>query len=60
MYAFMQAMGLANDYIQGCAVRASALRARANCKSPMAATADAQKQLPNYIKSILYGSNWPT
>jgi len=29
VYAFMQAMGLVNDHLEGCAVRAPALRARA-------------------------------
>ena len=40
MYAFMQAMGLVNDHIEGCAARSKALQARANFKSPMAPTAD--------------------
>lgn len=34
MYAFMQAMGLVNDHIEGCAARAKALDARAAFKSP--------------------------
>jgi DNA-3-methyladenine glycosylase I len=38
MYAFMQAMGLVNDHIQGCAARSRALQARSDFKSAMAAT----------------------
>jgi DNA-3-methyladenine glycosylase I len=34
MYAFMQAMGLVNDHIEGCAVRAKAAAARARLRSP--------------------------
>ena len=34
MYAFMQALGLVNDHIEGCAARAKALDARAEFKSP--------------------------
>lgn len=34
MYAFMQAMGLVNDHIEGCAARARALDARKAFKSP--------------------------
>ncbi len=34
MYAFMQAMGLINDHIEGCAARERALDARAAFKSP--------------------------
>ena len=34
MYAFMQAMGLVNDHIEGCSARAKALDARAAFKSP--------------------------
>lgn len=34
MYAFMQAMGLVNDHIEGCAARARALDARTAFKSP--------------------------
>ena len=34
VYAFMQAMGLVNDHIEGCHVRAKALKARAKLKSP--------------------------
>jgi DNA-3-methyladenine glycosylase I len=29
MYAFMQAMGLVNDHLEGCHARESALKARA-------------------------------
>ena len=35
MYAFMQAMGLVNDHIDGCAVRERALKARAGFKLPV-------------------------
>jgi DNA-3-methyladenine glycosylase I len=35
MYAFMQAMGLVNDHIEGCAVRAKAAAARAKLRSPV-------------------------
>jgi DNA-3-methyladenine glycosylase I len=34
MYAFMQAMGLVNDHLEGCASRESALKARAAFKPP--------------------------
>jgi len=34
MYAFMQAMGLVNDHIEGCATRAAAQAARAAFSSP--------------------------
>ena len=34
MYAFMQALGLVNDHIEGCSARAKALDARAAFKSP--------------------------
>jgi DNA-3-methyladenine glycosylase I len=34
VYAFMQAMGLVNDHAQGCVVRASAERARAQFRHP--------------------------
>jgi DNA-3-methyladenine glycosylase I len=34
MYAFMQAMELVNDHIEGCSARAKALRAREEFKSP--------------------------
>lgn len=34
MYAFMQAMGLVNDHLEGCSVRAKALAARSKVKSP--------------------------
>ena len=34
MYAFMQAMGLVNDHIEGCAARSKALDARSAFKSP--------------------------
>lgn len=34
MYAFMQAMGLVNDHIEGCASRKTALKARAAFKPP--------------------------
>ena len=33
-YAFMQAMGLVNDHVEGCAVRERAERARARFRSP--------------------------
>ncbi|MDB5963963.1 MAG: DNA-3-methyladenine glycosylase, partial [Polaromonas sp.] len=34
MYAFMQAMGLVNDHLEGCASRAAALKERAAFKPP--------------------------
>lgn len=34
MYAFMQAMGLVNDHIEGCGARVAALAARAQFRSP--------------------------
>jgi DNA-3-methyladenine glycosylase I len=34
VYAFMQAMGLVNDHLEGCHVRAGALAARATMRSP--------------------------
>lgn len=34
MYAFMQAMGLVNDHVEGCASRALALKARAKFRPP--------------------------
>jgi DNA-3-methyladenine glycosylase I len=34
MYAFMQAMGLVNDHLEGCASRKAALKARAAFKPP--------------------------
>ncbi len=34
VYAFMQAMGLVNDHVEGCHVRAAALQARAAMKRP--------------------------
>ena len=34
MYAFMQAMGLVNDHIEGCASRGKALAARRDFKPP--------------------------
>jgi DNA-3-methyladenine glycosylase I len=34
MYAFMQAMGLVNDHLEGCAVREAALSARAKLEPP--------------------------
>ena len=34
VYAFMQAMGLVNDHLQGCAVRAAALSARLAFEPP--------------------------
>ena len=37
VYAFMQAMGLVNDHIEGCHVRAEALRQRAELAPPPAA-----------------------
>ena len=33
-YAFMQAMGLVNDHVEGCAVRERAERARARFRRP--------------------------
>ena len=36
MYAFMQAMGLVNDHVEGCHVRAAALRRRAELTVPTA------------------------
>jgi DNA-3-methyladenine glycosylase I len=36
MYAFMQAMGLVNDHIEGCTARQRALDARAAFASPAA------------------------
>jgi DNA-3-methyladenine glycosylase I len=35
VYAFMQAMGLVNDHIDGCSVREAALAARAALKLPL-------------------------
>lgn len=35
VYAFMQAMGLVNDHIEGCSVREAALAARAALKLPL-------------------------
>ena len=37
MYAFMQAMGLVNDHVEGCAARDRALRARRELRVPMPA-----------------------
>jgi DNA-3-methyladenine glycosylase I len=34
VYAFMQAMGLVNDHLEGCSVREAALQARAQLKTP--------------------------
>jgi DNA-3-methyladenine glycosylase I len=34
VYAFMQAMGLVNDHVEGCDSRAPALRARAGMRAP--------------------------
>ena len=34
VYAFMQAMGLVNDHVHGCAVRERAERARARFRRP--------------------------
>jgi DNA-3-methyladenine glycosylase I len=34
VYAFMQAMGLVNDHVQGCSVRESAIDARAKLVVP--------------------------
>jgi len=34
VYAFMQAMGLVNDHVEGCAARAPALRSRAELRVP--------------------------
>ena len=36
MYAFMQAMGLVNDHLEGCGARAAALQMRAGFKPPKA------------------------
>jgi DNA-3-methyladenine glycosylase I len=36
IYAFMQAMGLVNDHIEGCAARAKTLAARTAFKLPLA------------------------
>ncbi len=36
MYAFMQAMGLVNDHLQGCSVRADALSERSAFTPPSA------------------------
>jgi DNA-3-methyladenine glycosylase I len=47
MYAFMQAMGLVNDHIQGCAARRKALQARSDFKSPVVATTGVQPQAQN-------------
>jgi DNA-3-methyladenine glycosylase I len=38
MYAFMQAMGMVNDHIEGCAARAKALDTHAAFKSPAGPT----------------------
>jgi DNA-3-methyladenine glycosylase I len=35
VYAFMQAMGLVNDHVEGCVVRAAALAARAGLSLPL-------------------------
>lgn len=37
MYAFMQAMGLVNDHLEGCSARAAALKARKAFKPPVVA-----------------------
>ncbi len=34
VYAFMQAMGLINDHVEGCMIRAKVERARKNFKRP--------------------------
>lgn len=34
LYAFMQDMGLVNEYVQGCSVRAAAFGARAKLTVP--------------------------
>ena len=34
VYAFMQAMGLVNDHVEGCSVRAEAERARRRMRRP--------------------------
>ena len=47
MYAFMQAMGLVNDHIEGCAARARALQARADLTPPMAVSTEAQAHAQN-------------
>jgi DNA-3-methyladenine glycosylase I len=47
MYALMQAMGLVNDHIQGCAARTRALQARSDFKSAMEATTGVQTQAQN-------------
>jgi len=35
VYAFMQAMGLVNDHLDGCGVREAAVAARADLKLPV-------------------------
>ena len=47
MYAFMQAMGLVNDHLQGCSARRKALQARSDFKSPVVATTGVQPQAQN-------------
>jgi DNA-3-methyladenine glycosylase I len=39
VYAFMQAMGLVNDHLEGCHVRQAAIAARARLPSPVLFTA---------------------
>jgi DNA-3-methyladenine glycosylase I len=34
VYAFMQAMGLANDHVEGCVIRAKVERGRRSFKRP--------------------------
>jgi DNA-3-methyladenine glycosylase I len=41
MYAFMQAMGLVNDHLEGCASRAAALKARQVFQPPQPGTTPA-------------------
>jgi DNA-3-methyladenine glycosylase I len=50
MYAFMQAMGLVNDHIEGCSARARSLVARANFKPP-AATGVNTPSLPQFLST---------
>lgn len=46
MYAFMQAMGLVNDHIEGCAARVRATAARAEFKSPAAVAEPSSLAVP--------------
>ena len=43
-YAFMQAMGLVNDHLEGCAIREKAERARARLRRPRRRPADPRKR----------------